>query len=191
MKYRQAICVYCASSSQIDQSYINAAFHLGQAIADSGHEMVCGAGHSGLMGAIINGVLNKNGVAIGIIPQFMVDNKWHHPHLSELIITPDMHSRKEKMAQMSKASIAMPGGCGTLEELLEIITWRQLGLYNGNIVILNLNNYFDPLLKMLDKAIDNGFMKADHKNIWQVATSVKQAVELAIENDIKPISCKY
>ena len=142
MKQSKAICVYCASSSQIDKSYIDAAYELGCKIADSGNAMVCGAGNSGLMGALIDGVLNRGGQAIGIIPQFMVDNGWHHPHLTHLKITPNMHTRKETMAQISKAIIAMPGGCGTLEELLEIITWRQLGLYDGKIIILNINNNY-------------------------------------------------
>ena len=187
MKHSQAICVYCASSSNIDKSYIDAAYEMGTLIADSKHTMVCGAGRTGLMGAIIDGTLSHGGEAIGIIPQFMVDNGWHHPLLSHIEITPDMHTRKETMARMSKAVIAMPGGCGTLEELLEIITWRQLGLYDGNIVILNINNYFDPLLAMLQKAIDEGFMKKDHARIWQVANNPAEAIEMANAQSVKPI----
>ncbi|MBO5272501.1 MAG: TIGR00730 family Rossman fold protein [Muribaculaceae bacterium] len=192
MKHSQAICVYCASSSKIDQSYIDAAFELGSLIADSGNAMVCGAGRAGLMGAVIDGTLSREGEAIGIIPQFMVDNGWHHPLLSHMEVTPDMHTRKETMARMSRAVIAMPGGCGTLEELLEIITWRQLGLYDGKIIILNVNNYFDPLLAMLNKAIDDGFMKEDHNNIWEVAYNPSQAVELALNDNVKiSLSSKY
>lgn len=192
MKHSQAICVYCASSSNIDKSYIDAAYEMGTLIADSKHTMVCGAGRTGLMGAIIDGTLSHGGEAIGIIPQFMVDNGWHHPLLSHIEITPDMHTRKETMARMSKAVIAMPGGCGTLEELLEIITWRQLGLYDGNIVILNINNYFDSLLAMLEKAINDGFMKKDHKNIWNIASTPSQAIEMAINNNVKlSLSSKY
>lgn len=192
MKQSNAICVYCASSSQIDKSYIDAAYELGCRIADSGNTMVCGAGNSGLMGALIDGVLNRGGQAIGIIPQFMVDNGWHHPKLTHLEITPDMHTRKETMAQISKAIIAMPGGCGTLEELLEIITWRQLGLYDGKIIILNINNYFDPLLEMLNKAIENGFMKKDHIKIWEIATTPQQAINLALEEkNILSFTSKY
>lgn len=192
MKQSKAICVYCASSSQIDKSYIYAAYELGCKIADSGNTMVCGAGKSGLMGALIDGVLNRGGQAIGIIPQFMVDNGWHHPQLTHIKITPDMHTRKETMAQISKAIIAMPGGCGTLEELLEIITWRQLGLYDGKIIILNINNYFDPLLEMLNKAVENGFMKKDHINLWKIATTPQQAVILALEEkNILSFTSKY
>ena len=117
----------------------------------------------------------------------MVDNGWHHPQLKHLEITPDMHTRKETMARLSHTAIAMPGGCGTLEELLEIITWRQLGLYDGKIIILNINNYFDPLLAMLHKAVDDGFMKKDHKDIWAVAHTPQEAISIALD-DSKSIS---
>lgn len=192
MKQRDAICVYCASSSLIDQSYIDAAYELGCLIADSGNAMVCGAGRTGLMGAVIDGTLSRGGNAIGVIPQFMVDNGWHHPQLSQMEITPDMHTRKEIMARMSKAAIAMPGGCGTLEELLEIITWRQLGLYDGKIIILNINDYFSPLLAMLNKAISDGFMRKDHCKIWQVANTPEEAIEIALDNCVNiSLSSKY
>ena len=98
-----------------------------------------------------------------------------------------MHTRKETMARLSHTAIAMPGGCGTLEELLEIITWRQLGLYDGKIIILNINNYFDPLLAMLHKAVDDGFMKKDHKDIWAVAHTPQEAISIALD-DSKSIS---
>ncbi len=192
MKQGEAICVYCASSALIDQSYIDAAYEMGALIADSGNAMVCGAGRTGLMGAVIDGTLSHGGKAIGVIPQFMVDNGWHHSQLTHMEITPDMHTRKETMAQLSHAVIAMPGGCGTLEELLEIITWRQLGLYDGKIIILNTNNYFDPLLAMLNKAINDGFMKKDHSEIWQVANTPSQAIEMATQENVTlSLSSKY
>ncbi len=192
MKQGEAICVYCASSALIDQSYIDAAYEMGALIADSGNAMVCGAGRTGLMGAVIDGTLSRGGKAIGVIPQFMVDNGWHHSQLTHMEITPDMHTRKETMAQLSHAVIAMPGGCGTLEELLEIITWRQLGLYDGKIIILNTNNYFDPLLAMLNKAINDGFMKKDHSEIWQVANTPSQAIEMATQENVTlSLSSKY
>ena len=192
MKQCEAICVYCASSALIDQSYIDAAYEMGALIADSGNAMVCGAGRTGLMGAVIDGTLSRGGKAIGVIPQFMVDNGWHHSQLTHMEITPDMHTRKETMAQLTHTVIAMPGGCGTLEELLEIITWRQLGLYDGKIIILNTNNYFDHLLAMLNKAINDGFMKKDHSEIWQVANTPSQAIEMATQENVTlSLSSKY
>ncbi|MBR5331701.1 MAG: TIGR00730 family Rossman fold protein [Muribaculaceae bacterium] len=192
MKEKEAICVYCASSALIDQSYIDAAFEMGAKIAKSGNAMVCGAGRTGLMGAVIDGTLSEGGKAIGVIPQFMVDNGWHHPQLKHLEVTPDMHTRKEMMARLSHTAIAMPGGCGTLEELLEIITWRQLGLYDGKIIILNVNNYFDPLLAMLHKAVEDGFMKKDHKDIWAVASTPDEAIAIALDDSkTLTLSSKY
>ena len=126
------------------------------------------------MGTVIDGALEENGTTIGVIPQFMVDNNWHHPQLTHTIITPDMHQRKQRMANLSQAVIALPGGCGTLEELLEIITWRQLGLYKGNIVILNTLNYYDNLIAMLDNAIQSRLMKPSHAQLWQVAETPEQ-----------------
>ncbi len=183
MELHSAICVYCASSSNIAPIYIDNAFRLGQLIARAEKAVVCGAGRTGLMGSLIDGALDCQGIAIGVIPQFMVDNGWHHPQLSKMEITEDMHTRKKRMAELSRATIALPGGCGTMEELLEIITWRQLGIYSGNIVILNINGYYDPLLEMLEKAVDEGFMKENHARLWQVATLPEQAVKMALEDN--------
>lgn len=179
-KDSQTVCVYCASSSRVDACYLDAARQLGSLCAARGVKIVCGAGRSGLMGALIDGSISNGGEAIGVIPRFMVDKGWHHKQLTRMEITDTMHSRKELMARMSCAVIAMPGGCGTIEELMEIITWRQLGLYDGNIVILNTAGYYDPLLKMLSQAVDQGFMKSNHSCLWSVATTPSQAVDMAL-----------
>lgn len=189
--HQTCITVYCASSSAIDKQYIIAAKELGRKIALRNCAVVCGAGRQGLMGAVIDGALEENGTTIGVIPQFMVDNNWHHPQLTHTIITPDMHQRKQRMANLSQAVIALPGGCGTLEELLEIITWRQLGLYKGNIVILNTLNYYDNLIAMLDNAIQSRFMKPSHAQLWQVAETPEQAIEQALSNQQITIQSKY
>ncbi len=191
MNQKQAICVYCASSSNINQAYIDAAFSLGKLIVSAGKQVVCGAGRTGLMGALIDGAIAQNGQAIGVIPQFMVEKGWHHAQLTKMEVTDNMHERKKRMAELSSAVIALPGGCGTLEELLEIITWRQLGLYSGNIVILNISGYYNPLIQMLEQAANQGFMKADHTHLWQVATTPEEAVKLALNEDITSFSSKY
>jgi uncharacterized protein (TIGR00730 family) len=103
---------------------------------------------------------------------------WHHTGLTELIETPSMHERKQTMANLSDGIIALPGGCGTMEELLEIITWKQLGLYVNPIVILNVDGYYDALLAQLEKAVDENFMRPQHMAIWQVAATPEEAVEL-------------
>jgi uncharacterized protein (TIGR00730 family) len=125
-----------------------------------------------------NAALQAGGTVTGVIPHFMVEQGWHHTGLTRLVKTETMHERKQRMAEMSDGVIALPGGCGTLEELLEIITWKQLGLYLKPIVILNINGYFDPLIEMLHRAIDESFMRCEHADIWRVATSAHEAVEL-------------
>ena len=118
------------------------------------------------------------GEVTGVIPHFMVEQGWQHKGLTEMIEVENMHQRKQKMADLSDAVIALPGGCGTLEELLEIITWKQLGLYLNPIVILNTNGFFDPLLAMLQRAMDENFMRQQHGAIWHVASTPQEAVEL-------------
>jgi len=146
------ITIYASASSRISPVYFNAAAELGKLLAENSITCINGGGIKGLMGAISNAVLENNGKVCGVIPQFMYDNGWVHTEIQEVIITSDMHSRKKTMADKSDACIALPGGLGTLEELLEIITWRQLGLYLKPIVILNTAGYYDNLLAMLDKA---------------------------------------
>lgn len=172
------ICVYSASSGQVPESCLEAARELGHLMALRGHELINGAGRTGLMGAVTDSIMHDGGRAVGVIPQFMVDRGWQHPGMSELIVTTDMHSRKDTMARLSDACIAMPGGVGTLEELLEIITWKQLGLYVRPIVVLNLNHYFDPLLQMLRQAADQHFMRPEHTRLWVVARKPAEALDL-------------
>lgn len=179
------ITVYCASSVSVDKQYFDAAETLGREIAHRGLPLITGAGCMGLMGAVNDAAINAGGTTIGVIPQFMVDRGWHHKGLSKLEITDSMHTRKELMASLSRAAIALPGGIGTFEELLEIITWRQLGLYDGNIVILNINGYYNNLLDMLDTAVRQHFMKPDHKELWKVASTPEEAVDLALSADSK------
>lgn len=176
----KGITVYCASSERVAPHYVAEAARLGRAIAETELPLITGAGRMGLMGAVNDAAISAGGETIGVIPRFMVDRGWHHLGLSRLEVTPDMHIRKETMARLSRAAIALPGGFGTLEELLEIITWRQLGLYDGNIVIMNTDGYYDRLLAMIGHAVDERFIPADHKSLFSVASTVEQAVELAL-----------
>lgn len=172
------ITVYSASSGQVPAQYIKAAQELGRLIAKGEHTLVNGAGRTGLMGACADACLQAGGKAVGIIPQFMIDQHWQHDGMTELIVTPDMHRRKELMAQESDACIALPGGVGTLEELLEIITWKQLGLYLKPIVVLNTDGYYDPLFVQLQRAVDESFMRSQHADIWQIAHTPAEALQL-------------
>ena len=172
------VCVFCASSPKIPESYFDAARQLGILLAQEGIGIINGAGNIGLMGALSDAALADGGKVTGVIPHFMVDQGWNHTGLSRLIEVKDMHERKQTMARLSDAVIALPGGCGTLEELLEIITWKQLGLYLNPIVILNINRYFDPLLEMLHKAVEENFMREKHAEMWSVTDSPAEAVRI-------------
>ena len=172
------VCVYSASSTKIAPVYFAVAEELGRLLASQGINLINGAGSIGLMGATSNATLEAGGTVTGVIPRFMVEQNWHHTGLTQLIETETMHERKQLMAELSDGVIALPGGCGTMEELLEIITWKQLGLYLKPIVILNIQGFYDPLLEMLERAIDGNFMRSEHRAIWQVATSAQEAIYL-------------
>lgn len=172
------VAVYAASSSQVSSEYIDAAAELGRTLAAEGIEIVYGAGKVGLMGALADAALDAGGKVTGVIPQFMVDNGWCREKLTNLIVTPDMHTRKEKIVSLADATIALPGGVGTLEELMEIITWKQLGLYADPIVILNTRGYFNPLKEMLERAVEEKFMREIHRNLWSIADTPRQAADL-------------
>ena len=172
------VCVYSASSTQIDEAYFSAARTLGTLLAKKGISLINGAGKMGLMAAVTDAVMQHGGEAIGVIPRFMVEQGWHHTGMSQLLIVNDMHERKQTMAKLSDAVIALPGGCGTLEELLEVITWKQLGLYLNPIILLNTKGYFTPLLEMMQRAVDEHFMRIQHAAIWRVAQTPEEAVEM-------------
>ena len=171
------VCVYSASSTQIAPVYFQVAEELGRLLAEKHINLINGAGYRGLMGTTSNAALAAGGTVTGIIPRFMVEQGWHHQGLTRLVETETIHERKQLMADLSDGVIALPGGCGTLEELLEIITWKQLGLYLKPIVILNVDGYYNPLIEMLQNAISGNFMRKEHEAIWQVATTAQEAVE--------------
>lgn len=173
-----SVCVYSASSTKIDPVYFDTAYELGTLLGQQHIRLINGAGNMGLMSAVSDAALAAGGEVTGVIPCFMVEQGWHHTGLTRLVEVESMHERKKMMADLSDAVIALPGGCGTLEELLEIITWKQLGLYLNPVVILNVKGYFDPLLAMLQRAVEENFMRTQHGSIWHVAKTVREAVEL-------------
>lgn len=177
----QTICVYCASSSQVKTSYFTATARLGKILADANLSIVYGGGSMGLMGRLADSTLEAGGKITGIIPRFMCDVEWNHTKLTELILVDTMHERKEKMAMMADAIIALPGGCGTLEELLEVITWKRLGIFTKPIVIVNIEGYYDALIEMLNRAADEHFMRDEHRRMWEVVETPEEVLN-AIEN---------
>jgi len=180
----KSACVYCASSNRSPEVYLEAAGRLGRILAENGITVVYGGSSLGSMGRLAQAALDSAGKVIGVLPQFMDELEWGHRSLSELRIVEDMHERKRVMLELSEAAIALPGGCGTLEELFEAITWKRLGLYFGPVVLVNVNGFFDPCIELLSRAVDERFMDAKHRGMWTVATGpedVLPAIERAGE----------
>ena len=167
----RSVCVYCASSNECPEDYFEAARQLGKHLAENGIEILYGGGKAGLMGQLADSALANNGRVIGIIPQFMIEAEWGHQDITELRIVDDIHQRKRTLLESSDGIVALPGGCGTLEELLEAITWRRLGLHENPIVIVNTRDFFDPCVDLLERCIQEQFMEPKHRNIWQVVAS--------------------
>lgn len=175
------VCVYCASSQHADPEYAASANELGGLIAANGTTLVYGGGAVGSMGALADGALAAGGRVVGVLPHFMDEVEWGHTQLSELKLVPDMHERKRAMLEGADAAIALPGGCGTLEELLEAVTWKRLALFTGPIVLVNTRGYFDPLLAVLNRCIEERFMNERHAEMWTIVERVDQVFE-AIHN---------
>jgi uncharacterized protein (TIGR00730 family) len=164
-----AICVYCGSASGARPIFADAARALGRALAQAKLSLVFGGGRVGLMGLIADEVLAHGGRAIGVIPELLLNREVGHTGLTELHVVPDMHARKKKMADLADAFIAMPGGIGTFEELFEIYTWAKLGYHQKPIALLDVDGYYDPLLAMLRRTVDEGFMSRAYLDMLHVA----------------------
>ena len=162
-------CVFGASCSKVDRIYLDAAFQAGALLADAGVGMVFGGGNTGLMGAAARGVKSRGGAVIGVIPEKLNQPGIAFPDCDELIVTADMHSRKARMESLSFGFLALPGGFGTLEELLEVITLNQLGYLAAPVAILNTNGYYDSLLHQLDACIQKRFTDTACQAIYRAA----------------------
>jgi uncharacterized protein (TIGR00730 family) len=170
------ICVFAASSSRIDNEYGEDTVKLGSLLAKAGMDVVFGGGGIGLMGKLADAVLANGGKITGVIPSFMKKEGQGHRGLSELIITGDMSERKKRMFAMADAVVALPGGIGTLEELTEAITLKQLSLFDGPVIILNTLGYYNSLLDFIDNMIDKNFMRLEHKGIWEIVNTPEEVI---------------
>lgn len=164
------VCVYCASSQSIHSSYFDATVVLAKALVKHQIEVVYGGGAYGLMGQLADTILEEGGRIKGIMPQFMHEVEWAHKGISDLEFTQTLHERKARFLHNIDGIIALPGGSGTLEELLEAITLKRLGQFTQPIVILNLNGYYNPLQQMLTHCIDEQFMSPRHAEMWTFVT---------------------
>jgi uncharacterized protein (TIGR00730 family) len=180
----RTVCVYCASSERSPAVYLDAAARLGRHLAAAGMGIVYGGSALGSMGRMAGAALAAGGRVTGVIPRFMQELEWANRSLTDLRVVEDMHERKRLMLELSDAVVALPGGCGTLEELFEAITWKRLGLFFGPVVLVNVNAFFDPCLELLSNCVKEGFMNAQHASMWSVAEgpeSVAAALEAAPE----------
>lgn len=163
------VCIYASSSDHANTQYTDDARRVGELLAQAGCEIVYGGGSRGSMGAVADGALAAGGRVIGILPRFMADLEWGHPGLTHLELVGDMRERKHLLLTGSDAVVAMPGGCGTLEELFEAITLKRLGIYHNPILLLNTRNYWSPLLKFMDEQVINErFLNPEHRDIWRL-----------------------
>ena len=171
------ICVYAASSAHCAPAYHQAARRLGQLLAQADCSIVYGGGGIGLMGAVADGALAAGGHVIGIIPRFMTEVEWQHPGIANLEIVEDMRERKHRLLTGSDAVVALPGGCGTLEELFEAITLKRLGIYFNPIVLVNTLGFYDGLHSFLLKTIDERMMNREHADMWSLVDTPEQVLE--------------
>jgi uncharacterized protein (TIGR00730 family) len=172
------ICVFASSSSRIDKIYAAAATNLGKLLTSEGHSVVYGGGGIGLMGHLADAVITSNGNITGVIPSFMLDEGWDHKKVSNMIVTSDMGERKKTMFSLSDAVVALPGGVGTLEELTEAMTLKQLGIFKGRIIILNTLGFYKSFIDFMDHMVAGNFLRYEHTGMWEIATTPEDVISM-------------
>ena len=170
------VCVYCASSRSCDPSYLDAAERLGRHLASHQATLVYGGGGTGAMARLAEGALSAGGTAIGIMPRFMVELEWGHKQLTEMRIVEDLRERKHRMLEGADAVVALPGGCGTLEELFETITLKRLGRYLGPIILVNTRRFYNCVSAALEHCIAEHFMDTRHREMWTLVDEPEDVV---------------
>jgi uncharacterized protein (TIGR00730 family) len=177
------VCIFASSSSRIRSEYADAASELGVLLSRADTEVVFGGGGIGLMGKLADAIIKNNGTITGVIPSFMKDEGWNHNYVNEMIVTADMGERKKQMFAMADAIVALPGGVGTLEELTEAITLKQLGLFRGPIIILNTLNFYKSLFDFFEHMVSEYFLRSEHKAIWEIADTPQDVMTLLDKKD--------
>lgn len=172
----KSVAIYCSSSNKVRESYMQAASRLGELMAEAGIRLIYGDGGIGLMAAAANAAMDAGGEVLGVIPQFMVDAGWNNPRSTRTIVTQTMHERKATIVEETDAMVALPGGIGTFEELLECLTWKQLGLHSCPVVILNTDGYYDRLLACLDYMVEEQMMRPIHKEMYVVVREPEEVL---------------
>ncbi|PAC30528.1 TIGR00730 family Rossman fold protein [Flectobacillus sp. BAB-3569] len=170
------ILVYCGASVGFDEIYKNTAIAAGKLLVEKNKTLVYGAGSVGIMGIIADAVLENGGEVIGVIPSFMEKFEVQHKGLTQIHIVETMHQRKQLMAEISDAVVALPGGWGTLDELFEILTWKQLGLHQMPVGLLNVNGFYDPLIEMIHKMVKEGFLKQTNLDMLMIDDNLESLI---------------
>lgn len=176
------VCVFASSSSRIDLRYAEAAAELGYLLAKAEMNVIFGGGGIGLMGVLADAIIENNGSITGVIPSFMNDEGWGHPSIGDMIVTTDMGDRKKNMFSRANAVVALPGGIGTLEELTEAITLKQLGLFKGPVVILNTLGFYNSFFDLLEQMVAGNFMRQEHKGMWEIAETPQEVITALSNN---------
>lgn len=176
-------CVFCGASVGNDPAFVAAARDLGARMAARNMKLVFGAGHVGMMGTVADAVLDGDGIAIGVIPEFLRDREQAHQGLTELHVVDSMHTRKRMMFDLSDAFIVLPGGLGTLEEVFEMITWRQLGRHEKPIVLINTNDYWGPFQDLIDRVVDCDFAHGKVETYFRIAADPEAAMRILSGED--------
>lgn len=172
------VCVYCGAAGDVNEAYRQAANDLGKLIGENEFGLVYGGGRLGLMGIVADAALEAKAHVVGYIPYHLDDREGAHAGLSELHIVDSMHTRKMNMVTKASAFVVLPGGFGTLDELFEVITWRQLNLHENPIIVLNINNYWEPLKAIINNVADENFCKPHHREIVQFADTPQDVIDL-------------
>ena len=180
----ERICVFCGSYSGAREVYGEQAHALGLAMAGRGIGLVYGGGGIGMMGAVADAVIEANGKVIGVIPFALAGKERAHPDIDMRVVN-TMHERKAMMAELSDAFIAMPGGFGTFEEIMETITWGQLGIHQKPVGLLNVAGYYDPMLAMIDRAVEEGFILPRYRKLFVASSSIDELFDLM--NEYQPL----
>ena len=186
----KSICVFCGSSSGNNEIYKTKAKKFGEHLAKKGYKLVYGGGKVGLMGIIADSVLNAGGSVTGVIPKDLMDKEVGHDGLTEMFIVNGMQERKSMLSKLADVFVALPGGFGTLDELFEVLTWSQLGIINKPCAILNINGYFDHLIKLLEHTVEEKFLNKKHLNNLIVETDEDKLLD-RINNYNPEISVKW
>ncbi len=172
----KSVCVYCGASARVSDVYKHAAIRMGEILGENGLRLVYGGGRSGLMGLVADGVLKVGGTAFGVIPEHIASREISHTGLTELRVVHSMHERKQLMVDHADAFVVLPGGLGTLDEFFEIMTWRQLGLHDMPIIVVNVDGYWTSLIQLIDKLVAEGFARESDRQYLRIVDSVEDVV---------------